>query len=50
MVDADTFVGMYVNEMTRDMGERGRRAIETLFDRLGAAGIVPRGAKVEPAP
>jgi 1,4-dihydroxy-6-naphthoate synthase len=37
----DRFVGMYVNELTRDYGERGRRAIE-LFLRQGcAAGLVP---------
>lgn len=47
--DADTFVGMYVNEMTRDMGPRGLQAIETLFGRLRDAGIVPE-ARVEMAP
>lgn len=48
--DADRFVAMYVNEMTRDMGETGKRAIEELIRRAGAAGIVPRAAKVEFAP
>lgn len=34
--DADTFVGMYVNDMTRDMGETGKRAIEEFATRIGA--------------
>lgn len=29
---ADTFVGMYVNEFTRDYGERGRQAVRTFLD------------------
>jgi 1,4-dihydroxy-6-naphthoate synthase len=38
---ADTFVGMYVNERTVDLGDDGRKSI-ALFLRLGAeAGIVP---------
>lgn len=48
--DADTFVGMYVNEMTRDMGARGREAIATFFERAGASGLIPTGARVEMAP
>jgi len=39
---ADRFVGMWVNEMTLDCGERGRRAIQTLLDRGHAAGVIPR--------
>jgi 1,4-dihydroxy-6-naphthoate synthase len=31
---ADQFVAMYVNDLTLDMGEHGRRAVEVL---LGAA-------------
>ena len=27
---ADRFVGMWVNDMTVEMGERGRRAVQTL--------------------
>ena len=38
---ADTFVGMWVNEMTIDCGERGRRAVQELLDRGHAAGIIP---------
>ena len=38
---ADRFVGMWVNEMTVDCGERGRRAVQTLLDRGHEAGIIP---------
>jgi 1,4-dihydroxy-6-naphthoate synthase len=38
---ADRFVGMYVNELTRDYGERGREAIRRFLDEGAAAGIVP---------
>jgi 1,4-dihydroxy-6-naphthoate synthase len=38
---ADEFVGMYVNEMTRDMGERGLTAIRTFLSRGHAAGLIP---------
>lgn len=37
---ARTFVKMYVNEYTRDMGDEGRRALETLFERGAAAGLI----------
>jgi len=33
---ADRFVAMYVNELTTDYGETGRRAVEELFRRAGA--------------
>ncbi len=38
---ADTFVGMYVNDLTVDYGERGRRAVALLLDRAAAAGLIP---------
>ena len=38
---ADRFVGMWVNEMTLDCGERGRAAVQALLDRGHAAGIIP---------
>jgi 1,4-dihydroxy-6-naphthoate synthase len=38
---ADRFVGMWVNEMTLDCGERGRRAVQVLLDRGCDAGIIP---------
>ena len=36
---ADRFVGMYVNDLTRDYGIRGRAAIEELLRRTEAAGL-----------
>jgi len=37
----DRFVGMYVNDLTLDCGERGRRSIQLFLDEGIAAGIVP---------
>jgi len=39
---ADRFVGMYVNELTREYGERGRRGIAAFLGEGAAAGLVPR--------
>jgi 1,4-dihydroxy-6-naphthoate synthase len=44
---ADRFVGMYVNEWTRDYGEAGRRAVQQLLDRGHQAGIIPRRVVAE---
>lgn len=38
---ADRFVGMYVNELTVDMGDRGRRGVQLLLERARAAGLLP---------
>jgi 1,4-dihydroxy-6-naphthoate synthase len=38
---SDTFVGMYVNERTRDMGEDGVKAIKLLLQLGAEAGLVP---------
>jgi 1,4-dihydroxy-6-naphthoate synthase len=38
---ADRFVGMWVNDMTLDCGERGREAVRVLLERGHAAGIIP---------
>lgn len=43
----DRFVGMYVNGLTLDYGERGRRAIQLFLDEGTAAGIVPSIGPVE---
>jgi 1,4-dihydroxy-6-naphthoate synthase len=43
----DRFVGMYVNELTRDYGDRGRRAIERFLDEGATAGLVPRVRSLE---
>ena len=38
---ADRFVGMYVNDLTRDYGDRGRQAIERFLAEGSAAGLIP---------
>jgi 1,4-dihydroxy-6-naphthoate synthase len=38
----ERFVKMYVSELTIDMGERGLRALEHLFDAAHARGLLPR--------
>ena len=43
----DRFVGMYVNELTLDYGDRGRRSIQLFLDAGAAAGIVPRLGPLE---
>jgi 1,4-dihydroxy-6-naphthoate synthase len=44
---ADRFVGMYVNEVTLDYGEDGRRAVQLLLDRAFERGIIPSKVDVE---
>lgn len=44
---ADRFVGMYVNEWTRDYGAAGRRAVQDLLDRGYAAGLLPSRVEAE---
>jgi 1,4-dihydroxy-6-naphthoate synthase len=44
---ADTFVGMYVNDLTLDYGERGREAVRRLLARGVEAGIIPHAVTVE---
>lgn len=44
---ADKFVGMYVNELTLDYGERGKRAVNELFERAAAAGLIPAAPEVD---
>jgi 1,4-dihydroxy-6-naphthoate synthase len=44
---ADRFVGMWVNDMTLETGERGRRAVQVLLDRGHAAGVIPRSVVVD---
>lgn len=38
----DTFVGMYVNEWTRDFGAAGRRSVQLFLDEAFAAGLIPK--------
>jgi 1,4-dihydroxy-6-naphthoate synthase len=44
---ADRFVGMWVNEMTLDCGDRGRRAVQLFLDRGFEAGVIPRRVSVD---
>jgi 1,4-dihydroxy-6-naphthoate synthase len=44
---ADRFVGMWVNEMTLDCGEVGRRAVQALLDRGHEAGVIPTRTQVD---
>ena len=43
----DRFVGMYVNGLTLDYGDRGREAVRRLFDDSRAAGLLPKTVEVE---
>jgi 1,4-dihydroxy-6-naphthoate synthase len=45
--EVDKYVGMYVNDMTVDMGELGMKAIKELFQRGSAYGIVPEPTLLE---
>lgn len=44
---ADRFVGMYVNELTVEMGEQGMEAIRLLLARGTAAGLVPDAGDID---
>jgi 1,4-dihydroxy-6-naphthoate synthase len=44
---ADKFVGMYVNELTLDYGDKGRRAVQLLLDEGFEKGLIPRRVHVE---
>jgi 1,4-dihydroxy-6-naphthoate synthase len=44
---ARTFVKMYVNDYTRDMGDEGRRALRTLFDRGVERGLIEPVGSIE---
>jgi len=44
---SDRFVGMYVNDWTRDYGEAGRRAVQLLLDRGFEAGLLKQQVKAE---
>jgi 1,4-dihydroxy-6-naphthoate synthase len=43
----DQFVGMYVNDYTRDFGDEGRQAVDTLLNRAYAEGIIPNKPQVD---
>jgi 1,4-dihydroxy-6-naphthoate synthase len=44
---ADRFVGMYVNDWTRDYGAAGRAAVQQLLDRGHQAGLLPERVVAE---
>ncbi|MDT5156118.1 MAG: 1,4-dihydroxy-6-naphthoate synthase [Acidobacteriota bacterium] len=44
---ADRFVEMWVNQLTLDYTERGRRAVQRLLDEGAERGIIPRRVEVE---
>jgi 1,4-dihydroxy-6-naphthoate synthase len=44
---ADTFVGMYVNDWTLDYGPRGREAVRRLLDEAYRARVIPSPVAVE---
>ncbi len=43
----DRFVGMYVNDLTEDMGDEGRKAITELLTRASALGLYEAPVRVE---
>jgi 1,4-dihydroxy-6-naphthoate synthase len=43
---ADRFVGMYVNELTEDYGDEGRKAVEELLGRAAAIGFYDRAVEL----
>jgi 1,4-dihydroxy-6-naphthoate synthase len=43
----DTFVGMYVNDLTLGYGERGRKGVERLMTEAFEKGLIPKRVAVE---
>jgi 1,4-dihydroxy-6-naphthoate synthase len=43
----DRFVGMYVNQLTLDYGERGRKAVQRLFDEAFAKKLIKQPIQAE---
>jgi 1,4-dihydroxy-6-naphthoate synthase len=44
---ADKFIGMYVNDFTRDYGDVGRAAIREFLDQASKAGYITKQPEVE---
>ena len=44
--DADTFVGMYVNDYTVDYGQKGRDGVRQLMNRASQAGLIPENVSI----
>jgi len=47
VVKGSKFVHMYVNELTLDMGEKGRKALDHLYARAKAAGILEKAPTLD---
>ena len=47
LAQGSKFVHMYVNELTLDLGERGRRALEKLYERAVRIGAIPTAPKLD---
>ncbi len=45
--DTDTFVGMYVNQLTLDYGDRGRAAVDRFFTEAFEKSLIPARVPVE---
>jgi len=43
----EKFVKMYVSELTIDMGEKGKRALELLFELGSKNGLIPQKPDIE---
>jgi 1,4-dihydroxy-6-naphthoate synthase len=44
---ADKFIGMYVNDLTLDYGERGKKGVRLFLDRAHQAGLIPAPVELE---
>jgi 1,4-dihydroxy-6-naphthoate synthase len=44
---ADKFIGMYVNGLTLDYGDRGRKAVQRLFDDAWESRLIPKQIQAE---
>ncbi len=44
---ADRFVGMYVNDLTVDYGERGRKAMRVFLERAFEQGLIPKVPRLD---
>ena len=44
---ADRFIGMYVNELTLDYGEAGRKAVRLLLSEAHKQQIIPKSVELD---
>jgi 1,4-dihydroxy-6-naphthoate synthase len=45
--EADRFISMYVNELTLDLGTRGRKSVELFFREAYQLGLIPKMPRLE---